>query len=288
MIFRRTLINLLIVGAACLFFAGNGVFAADTSSGKSDHGFSDEWIKTKLVTAYTLNEHLNPFELDVDVDGGVVRLTGQVENGIDRDLAGEIARGLDGVSKVENQIQIKGENTNRKEPSHFYQTVKDATLTARVKSNLLWNQHTDGLKIDVDSSEGMVTLKGNVRSDAEKELAVQIAENTRGVRIVKDKLTVNPALADAEEGLLEKTGKAVKEPLEKTGRVMSDTWITSKVKAVLMFDKRAEGANISVDTKNGVVTLEGTVQSETQKKQVVELTENVVSVKTVVSKLRIL
>jgi len=263
------------------------VLAADPpATEKKGNGVDDGWIQSKLVTAYSLNEHLSPYDLDVKVDHGKVVLAGQVENGIERDLAEEIARGVDGVAGVDNQIRIEGEKAARTEPSPFYRSVQDATLTARVKSNLLWNQYTDGTDIDVDTDNGIVTLKGVVASEMEKKLAVQIAENTRGVRKVQEALRVSPETA-GEKGLLEKTGDAVRGPIEKTGRVVSDSWITSKVKTVLMFNKKTEGADIDVDTDNGIVTLNGTVQSEAQAEQVVELAEDVVNVKSVVSRLRV-
>jgi hyperosmotically inducible protein len=60
-----------------------------------------------------------------------------------------------------------------------------------VKSKLLADTHTSGLKIDVDTKEKVVTLSGNVKSQAEKAQAVQIARNTEGVKSVNDKLTID-------------------------------------------------------------------------------------------------
>jgi hyperosmotically inducible periplasmic protein len=289
MIYRSVSVRLIMAGLICfsILTATPPVLAADPpATEKKGNGVDDGRIQSKLVTAYSLNEHLSPYDLDVKVDHGKVVLAGQVENGIERDLAEEIARGVDGVAGVDNQIRIEGEKAARTEPSPFYRSVQDATLTARVKSNLLWNQYTDGTDIDVDTDNGIVTLKGVVASEMEKKLAVQIAENTRGVRKVQEALRVDPETA-GEKGLLEKTGDAVRGPIEKTGRVVSDSWITSKVKTVLMFNKKTEGADIDVDTDNGVVTLNGTVQSKTQEKDVVALAEDVVNVKSVVSRLRV-
>lgn len=285
--FRYLFAVMPIIFLTVISFAANKVIlAGDTSPAKKENTVSDGWIQSKLVTAYSLNEHLSTYDIDVKVENRMVILAGQVENGIERDLAEEIAQGVDGVAGVENRIEVAGEKAVRTESSSFYRSVQDATLTARVKSNLLWNQYTDGTDIDVDTDNGIVTLKGVVASEMEKKLAVQIAENTRGVRRVQETLRVDPETA-GEEGLLEKTGDAVRGPIEKTGQVVSDTWITSKVKTVLMFNKKTEGAEIDVDTENGIVTLEGTVQSEVQAEQVVELAEDVVNVKSVVSRLRV-
>ena len=66
----------------------------------------------------------------------------------------------------------------------------DATLTARIKTELLMNTNTSGLSIDVDSSRNEVTLTGEVNSDAEKDLAEKIAKNTSDNVVVNNKLTV--------------------------------------------------------------------------------------------------
>ncbi len=71
-------------------------------------------------------------------------------------------------------------------------TIDDATITARVKTALLNDPDVAGLKIDVDTFKGMVTLSGAVRSQTEAARAVAIAERTPGVTEVKSTLQVNP------------------------------------------------------------------------------------------------
>lgn len=66
----------------------------------------------------------------------------------------------------------------------------DPMLTAKVKSSLLADPSVGGLKIDVDSANGTVTLNGNVKSQAEADRAVQLATATEGVKSVQSNLTV--------------------------------------------------------------------------------------------------
>ena len=68
--------------------------------------------------------------------------------------------------------------------------LSDASLTATVKSKLLADPDTSGLRIDVDTKDKVVTLTGKVKSQAEKGEAVQVARNTEGVRSVNDQLTI--------------------------------------------------------------------------------------------------
>jgi len=120
-------------------------------------------------------------------------------------------------------------------------------------------------------------LTGLIGSKIEKDLAIQIAKNTKGVTDVIDRLEVS------DEEVAEKQ----KSILEKTGRFMSDAWITSKVKTVFLFSKNTEGSKLVVSTQEGVVRLEGSVKSEKQKQQVIQRAKEVVNVKSVQSNLTI-
>jgi osmotically-inducible protein OsmY len=73
------------------------------------------------------------------------------------------------------------------------ETVDDSGITAQVKTALLNDPDVGGLRIDVDTSKGLVTLSGIVKSKAEADKAVAIARKVDGVRDVKSTLQVNPA-----------------------------------------------------------------------------------------------
>ena len=70
--------------------------------------------------------------------------------------------------------------------------VDDAVITAKVKSSLLADSGTKGLRIDVDTKSGVVHLKGNVASDTERTLAQNLAAKVEGVKSVDNKLAVKP------------------------------------------------------------------------------------------------
>jgi hyperosmotically inducible periplasmic protein len=185
--------QLLISAAAALMLAGTGTFAADSSTFKG--ATKDAWIAGKVETAFVLNAHLNPFAISTDVDAGVVRLTGIVTSDIDRDLAGEVAKGVGGVASVKNDLMVDRDVAPRKAPNDkrdFGSWVDDATTTAAIKSKLVANTNTEGLKIDVDTRDDVVTLSGRVGSAEERTLAEQIAENTGDVKGVRNNLVVDP------------------------------------------------------------------------------------------------
>jgi osmotically-inducible protein OsmY len=72
------------------------------------------------------------------------------------------------------------------------ETIDDATITAQVKTALLNDPQVAGLKIDVDTFKGVVTLSGAVKTTAERDKAIALARQTKGVKDVKSTLQVNP------------------------------------------------------------------------------------------------
>jgi len=263
---------------ACLFFISlPSVFAGDITT-------SDVWLDSKITTTYALNEHLNPFDISVDVKNGVAVLGGKVNSSVEKLLAVEIAKGMEGIKKVVDNIKVSP--PARKEHSTgFKETVDNASTVARVKSNLLWNRKTTGMNIDVDADGGVVTLSGMVSSEVEKEMAHKLAENTSGVYRVNNKLMVDQESKDLEKSTT--VGEKIDNTIKKTEEAVSDGWITARVKSRLLFDKETDGLDINVTTKNAIVMLEGSVSSEIEKGYAVKLVENTVDVKKVIDKLTI-
>lgn len=225
----------------------------------------------RIYASYALNRHLNPFEFKVTVDGQQAVLEGTVEENVDKDLAEQIALSVEGITKVDNRIVVDSKATGREhKPGQrdFGEAVEDATITAGVKSKLLWNDNTDGLDIKVETRGGVVTLTGVADTDASKDLAGYLAANTGGVRDVDNRLTVS-GKSDAHRGT------------EQAGAAVSDAWITAKVKSSFLYSKHVAGSDIGVTTDHGVVKLSGAVESGREKALAVELAKNVRGVKQV-------
>jgi hyperosmotically inducible protein len=72
------------------------------------------------------------------------------------------------------------------------ETIDDTTITTRVKTAMLNDPAVGGLRIDVDTFRGAVTLSGRVKSQMEKEQAIAIARRVSGVTQVKDALQIIP------------------------------------------------------------------------------------------------
>lgn len=72
------------------------------------------------------------------------------------------------------------------------EAIDDTTITTRVKTAMLNDENVGGLRIDVDTFKGVVTLSGRVKSEAERQNAVRVARGVSGVVEVKDALQVIP------------------------------------------------------------------------------------------------
>jgi len=269
---RKTFHRLLIATAIA---SSLGLSAVAQANDSLSADVREARMEGQIIGAYTLNRHLNPFEINVDVEGNGVTLSGEVEEAIDKELAEQIALGVDGIDKVDNKIAVNSNyqhNAKTDSGRDFGEVVSDATITASVKSKLLWNQHTDGLDIRVDTQDGRVTLTGVADAAASKELAERLAANTEGVRDVTNDLRVET----------KKSGDGTDNPsVDRATDAVSDAWITSKVKTTLLLSRNISGTDINVDTKNGVVTMTGLVDSGAERDLAIEVVEDIRGVKKV-------
>jgi hyperosmotically inducible periplasmic protein len=149
----------------------------------------DAWLDGKAETTLLLNSNLNSFDINTDVKNGVVTLSGKVESEVDKSLASELVASLEGVTEVDNQLKVAADD-QEEQSSEVVQALTDSKVATVVKTRLLFESEVSGSAINVDANKGEVTLEGEVSSEAERELAITIAENTSDVKKVTDKLKV--------------------------------------------------------------------------------------------------
>lgn len=249
--------------------------AAHADDSDMNRQLDDARAEGSVSTAIATNRNLSPFSIDVDVEGDTAVLTGEVESEVEKDLAEQIAADIDGIENVDNQLQVGKEGDHSKAGERtLADRMSDTSATATIKSKLLWNNSTEGLDIHVDTENGVVTLTGETDSSASKELAERLAEDTDGVREVRNELQVTGEDATETEG-------TVAETADDAGNVISDAWITSKVKSSYLFSRSLSGLDISVDTDNGKVVLEGSVGTDAEKDLAEQTAKNIRGVKEV-------
>jgi hyperosmotically inducible protein len=159
----------------------------------------------------------------------------------------------------------------------------DAGITTAVKSKLAADTTVRAYEIDVDTSNRVVTLTGEVETSVAKDQALKLARDTEGVRDVIDKLTIADSSATA--GVLDREDMA--DARGTAGEAVGDAGVTAAVKAKLLADDAVGGLQIDVDTDNGVVTLSGAVNTRAEADQAVRLANGTEGVTRVVDKLRV-
>jgi osmotically-inducible protein OsmY len=167
---------------------GSMAFGANAAQDWQDDA-KDAWIDGKAETTLLLNANLNSFDINTDVHDGNVTLTGKVNSSVDKSLAGELIRSLDGVKDVNNELSVMKQYSDE-DSKDLSDSLTDSKVATVVKTRLLFSADVSGSDINVDVANGVVTLKGTVSSDAERDLALAIAKNTDDVKDVVDELRV--------------------------------------------------------------------------------------------------
>ena len=154
---------------------------------------TDVGLTTKVKSSFVADDLVKAAQIEVTSSGGVVTLTGNVDNAATKARALELARATKGVASVVDMISARtaSGSGDAPEPARTIgEAVTDTGITMSVKSRLLDDPQVKGLQIDVDTRDGVVFLTGSVGSDAEIKKAVQLAKDTQGVLDVKSNLTL--------------------------------------------------------------------------------------------------
>jgi hyperosmotically inducible protein len=158
---------------------------------------------------------------------------------------------------------------------------EDSRITSAVKANISADRALNDTKIEVETDNSIVSLKGEVKDPSQEQTAIRVAQKVPGVRTVHSFLKTEP-----QEGA-GSTGTQLEEKGEKVENAAKDAEITAKVKLELAKDKNVSAMDIHVDTVNGVVTLSGEVASKAEIDRAITDTRNIENVKDVNSQLTV-
>jgi osmotically-inducible protein OsmY len=187
---------------------------------------------------------------------GVVTLTGTVSDDSHKSLARESVAGLPGVKTVTDKIEVKGERPAEN---------SDEWLMMKVKTTLLLHRSVSGVNTEVsDAKNGIVTLRGEATSQAQRDLTTEYAKAVEGVKDVKNEMTLAGA----------KTSNTV-------GQDVDDASITAQVKIMLLYHRATSALNTSVTTSKGVVTLGGKTTNAADRELATKLVGDINGVKSV-------
>jgi len=156
-------------------------------------GTTDTGITTAVKSKFIADDTVKSAQLEVTTKDGVVTLTGNVDSEAAKNKAIELAKATTGVKNVVDMISAREASGagDAPDPNRTVgEVITDAGITMSVKTQLLDDPLVKGLKIDVDTRDAIVYLTGSVGTDAEKEKAIQLAKDTKGVQDVKANLTL--------------------------------------------------------------------------------------------------
>ena len=171
-----TLIAVLAGGMqSCAVVAVGGAGAAVATDRRSTGAMvDDQAIELKINNALFKNDQLSKqAHINVISYGGVVLLTGEAPNEALRDTAVELARHVDHVKRVHNEITIGP-------PSSTKSRSKDTWTTTKVKTQLIATKEVSATSVKVVTENGSVYLMG-LLTRAEAEIATDVARHIDNV-----------------------------------------------------------------------------------------------------------
>ena len=221
-------------------------------------------IESSAKKSYVFMTYLKGDDIKIQTaNDSVVTLTGTVSEGYHRSLAEETVGELPGVVRVNNKLEVKGEQPTEN---------SDVWTGMKVKAMLMFHRNVSGLGTDVVVKNGAVTLQGKVQNEAQKELTAEYAGDVEGVKSVKNDLIVE---------------KPAKTTVEKVDEYVDDASITAQIKMALLFHRSTSVIKTKVATKDGIVTVSGIAKNAAEKNLVGKLINDIKGVKTLKNEMTI-
>jgi osmotically-inducible protein OsmY len=190
---------------------------------------ADADIATAISGELSIARGIPYSEIDVEVNNGIVTLSGSVNNILAKDRTERIASMVRGVRSIVNTIEVVPSGRS------------DTQITTDVLAALAADPATEGWQIDPVVTDGIVTLTGTADSWQEKQLATKVVKGVTGVRGVENNITVSYDVT------------------------RSETEIQEEIEQKLQWDARVDAALIDVSVEDDTAILSGTVGSAYEK-----------------------
>lgn len=172
-------------------FSGGVLATGNDDNWKGDA--RDAWLEGRLESAYLLNTQLNNFSIDPDIRQGDVTLNGSVASEADKHLAERVARSMEEIGTVENNLRVRRDDSSASAdaaPNAFVRVWRDSTITAGLAAEYTASSAIQKRNINIETDGGVVTLYGHVESEAAKQQAENMARDYEHVTQVRNKLEV--------------------------------------------------------------------------------------------------
>ena len=256
------LLLLALVGGGGYYAYTSGLSLPSWAGGFSS---TDDTTASNVKSALSLSKRISAYNIDVASKDGVVMLTGQVASESVKSLAGEIARDTEGVKEVNNQITVDP----GAQPSSESVRVEDLEIRSAILEAIARSSELGGKNIEVKVENRMVTLSGSVTTPAQHNGAEQIARAAGNVAGVTNNLEITNPQAATEP------------PSVNAASVDQNADLAKRVEFELFRTGAFETAALKISSKDGTVTLSGTVRSLAEKLLAERIAQGVPGVKKV-------
>ena len=193
---------------------------------------TDAQIRDDVIEEIERDPRFEPAEFGVEVDNGIVTLDGTVSSYEKVLLAADTAATIAGVRGVANELVVRARGT----------MADDAAIATGIRAAL----HADPLvpeeNVELIVRDGLATLGGRVGYAYQRRAAIDSARRIYGVKAVHDEILVAP-------------------------RQQTDEDTKHEIESALQRRMPSAARHISVDVREGVVTLKGNVQYFTERQQ---------------------
>ena len=156
----------------------------------------DAWLAAKVKSTLLFHQNVNAAETEVIAKKGTIILRGKAASTAKKDLTAEYAKDVEGVKIVKNEMKtptaaMKPGKTHMGEIiDSIGEVIDDASVTALVKSTLLYHRPTSALNTTVETKDGVVNLGGTAKNEAEKDLTTKLVSDVQGVKTVINNMTI--------------------------------------------------------------------------------------------------
>lgn len=155
--------------------------------------YSDTWLYLKVKNTLAFHRSVSALKTTVLLKEGVVTLTGEASSEAQKELTTEYATDVDGVKAVKNEMTISA--NSEPEPLSLSVMIDDASISAQVRAALFTHRSTSAFQTSVLTSDGIVTVGGIAKNEAEKDLVTKLVSDIRGVKSVVNNMIIKPVTA---------------------------------------------------------------------------------------------
>jgi hyperosmotically inducible protein len=259
---------------------------------------ADGWLTTKIQAQFFVDDDIKSRFINVSSRDGVVKLKGFVESDDARRQVLEITRNTDGVKQIDDRDLLVGrpasqsfEIASAPPPAAPIATtgvtpaparLDDGTVTSLVQAQFFLDPAIKSRHIEVQTANGVVTLRGQVASDSERGQALGLARAAQGVQRVEDSLTVDASIGQTPAPLA-----ASPNTVDPAGTAQAEASVESALKSKLAADTAVKMAKIDVSARDGVVTLQGTAPTQAAKERALTIAREMDGVTQVVDRISV-